>query len=139
MQQNKIINGTFGRVWVDGEMFANTKSFEAKVSLEYEEVDIAEELGKFQKYIGYTGEGTMTLHKIDSAMAIKLESGITTGDMPEFKIVARLADPAAYGHERVELSGVTFDELTLIKFANKELGEEEVPFKFSAFKYLDKI
>ncbi len=139
MNQNKVINGTFGRMWINGELYSNVKSFESKVALNYEEVNMADDLATYQKYMGYAGEGSAVLHKIDTSIAILIEDGITSGVMPDIKIVGRLADPAAYGAERVEYSGVTFDELTLLKFANKEIQEEEVPFKFSTFKFLDKI
>lgn len=139
MQANRVINGTFGRLWWDEELLANTKSFEAKTTLNWETVNISEDLGDHQKYMGYSGAGTITLHKIDSLAASKLADAIQSGNMPEGKLISRLADPASYGHERVELTGVTFDELTLIKWANKEIGEEELPFKFSGFRFLDKI
>lgn len=139
MKANRVINGTFGRLWWDEDLLANTKSFEAKATLNWETVNISEDLADHQKYMGWSGAGTITLHKIDSLSAVKLAEAIQNGDMPDFKLVSRLADPASYGHERVELTGVTFDELTLIKWANKEIGEEELPFKFSGYRFLDKI
>ena len=35
MAANKVINGSWGRLWWDGDLLANTKSFEAKVTLNY--------------------------------------------------------------------------------------------------------
>lgn len=139
MRTNKIMRGSFGRVWVNGDLYANVKSFEAKSTLNYEEVDLSGDLGKHQRYMGYAVEGTMTLHKIDSAVAALLKDGIITGELPDISIVAKLDDPTAYGAERVELYEVTVDEVTLIKFENASIGEEEVPFKAAGFKYLDII
>lgn len=139
MKANKVMNGSFGKVWVDGELFANVKSFEAKNSLNFEALDIAGDLGTHQKYMGYEGAGTMTLHKIDTSIGKKMATAVKTGDMPEINMVVALADPAAYGAERVKLSEVTFDEVTLMKFANKELQEEEVPFKYADYDYIDMI
>ena len=139
MDKNKIIRGSFGAVWLDGEELGAVKSFEAKVTLEYEDVDIMGELGKSKRYMGFTGEGTMTLHKIDSTIGKLLADGIRNGNMPDFKIVAKLDDPTAYGAERVELTGVTISELMALKFENKALREEEVPFSFSHFRYIDMI
>ena len=68
-----------------------------------------------------------------------LADGIRNGNMPDFKIVAKLDDPTAYGAERVELTGVTISELMALKFENKALREEEVPFSFSHFRYIDMI
>ena len=139
MDKNKIIRGSFGAEWLDGEELGSVKSFEAKVTLEYEDVDIMGELGKSKRYMGFTGEGTMTLHKIDSTIGKLLADGIRNGNMPDFKIVAKLDDPTAYGAERVELTGVTISELMALKFENKALREEEVPFNFSHFRYIDMI
>lgn len=139
MSSNKIINGTFGAAWVGTEKFSNVKSFEAKVSLKYEDVDLAEDLAAHKKYMGWSGAGTMVLHKVDSAMAAKLADAIKTGEMEPVTVVAKLDDPAAFGAERVQLNGVYFDELTLLKFAMKEKLEEECPFTFDDYEFLDMI
>ncbi len=139
MNKNQIIRGSFGRVWVDGELFSNVKSFEAKLTLNYEEVDIAGDLGKHQRYMGFTGEGTMTLHKINSKILAKLATAIKNGEMPDIKIISKLEDPTALGAERIELIEVTVDEVMLMKFENAAIGEEEVPFKFADYNLLDYI
>lgn len=139
METNKIINGTFGRIWLDDEELAQVKSFEAKISIEYEDIDIAGDLGKHKKMIGWTGEGTFTLHKIDSVIAKKLQEAIKNGKLPSLKIIAKLADPANEGEERVELSGVTINEVMALKFEQKSVREEEVPFNFSDYKFIDLI
>lgn len=43
---NKVIRGTFGRAWVDGDLMANVKSFEAKATIDYEDLDINGDFGK---------------------------------------------------------------------------------------------
>lgn len=139
MADNKILRGSFGGVWLNNEELGNIKSFEAKVTLEYEDVDIIGDLGKHKRYMGFVGEGTMTLHKIDSSIAQLLNEGIQNGDLPEIKIIGKLDDPTAYGSERVELTGVTINELMALKFENKGLLEEEVPFSFSGFRFIDLI
>lgn len=70
---NQILRGQFGKVWIDGELFANVKSFEAKISLKYEAVDINGEMGVHQRLVGFEGAGTLVLHKIDSRVAQKLQ------------------------------------------------------------------
>lgn len=136
---NKIINGTFGAVWMNTEKLSNVKSFEAKVSLSYEDVELAEDLATHKKYMGWSGAGTVVLHKVDSKMAKQLADGIKNGDLEPVTIVAKLDDPAAYGAERIQLNGVYFDELTLLKFAMKEKQEEECPFTFDDYEFLDMI
>ena len=139
VKTNQIIRGTFGRVWIDGELFANVKSFEAKLTLNYEEVDLSNDLGKHQRYMGFTGEGTMTLHKINSKIFAKLAKAIKSGDIPEISVVGKLEVPTALGAERVSFTEVTIDEVMALKFENATIGEEEVPFKFADYEPLDLI
>lgn len=136
---NKIIRGSFGKVWLNDERLANVKSFEAKATMDYEDVDVNGDLGQKHRYMGYSVAGTLTLHKYDSTVAKLLKDAIVSGVMPEIKVIAALDDPTAYGAERVALYDVTLDKLTLNKFENKGLTEEEVPFKAGSFKFLDTI
>lgn len=136
---NKVIRGTFGRVWVNGELMANVKSFEAKATIDYEDLDINGDFGQKKRYMGYSIAGTMTLHKFDSAILKLYQSAIMTGELPEVKIVASLSDPQSDGTERCSLYDVHLDEITLNKFENKTVLEEEVPFTAGSFEMLDMI
>ena len=138
-EKNRIIRGSFGKLWIDDEKMANVKSFEAKASLDFEDVDVNGDLGQKHVYMGYSVAGTVVLHKCDSTIASKYKDGIVSGVLPTVKVVAALDDPAAWGTERVALYDVTFDEVTLSKFENKSLTEEEVPFKAGSFEFLDLI
>ena len=139
IDQNKILRGNFGALWINNEEVAEVKTFEAKVTLEYAELDIMGKMGKYQRNTGFTGEGTMVLHKINSRIIKLVGEELQDGKLPEIKIVAKLADPTADGEERVVFTNVTVDELMLMKFENKELREEEVPFKFAEYEIIDSI
>ena len=139
MAANKVLSGTHGHLWINGEKFANVKSFEAKLAGDFEEIKIAEELGTKNKYMGYSISGTIALHKMNSKSAGVMAEGYMTGDIPDIVLVASIEDPAAYGYERIELSDVTFDEMTLLQFETGSVTSEEVPFKAGSFRYLDKI
>ena len=136
---NKILRGTFGRLWAQGKRLANVKSFEVKATLKYEAVEINGELCEQQRYLGYSLAGTIVVHKTDTYLVNLILNGMVTGSMPPIKLVGRLADPDANGSERVEIYDVTFDEATLMQFENATVSEESVPFKAGGFRYLDKI
>lgn len=136
---NKVIRGTFGRVWLDGERMANVKSFEAKATIDYEDMDINGDFGQKKRYMGYSIAGTMTLHKYDSTIGAKYHAGIMNGELPDLTIVSALDDPTGYGAERVALYDVKLDEITLSQFENRTILEEEVPFTAGSFQYLDLI
>ena len=139
MSANDTINGTFGSVWINGIKFANIKSFESKTNFSWEAVDIAEDPGEHQRYMGYTGEGTMTFNKVDSSIVDMLIDDIKAGRFPEITVIGKIEDSARAQAERVQYNEVTFDSITLQKFEQKKLVEEEVPFKYASFDLLDKI
>ena len=136
---NKVIRGTFGKVWVDGERMSNVKSFEAKAAIDYEDMDVNGDFGQKKRYMGYSISGTMTLHKYDSFILSKYHAGVMNGELPEITVVSALDDPTGYGAERVALHDVKFDEITLSKFENRTVTEEEVPFTAGSFEFLDLI
>ncbi|GEK30327.1 phage portal protein [Kurthia zopfii] len=136
---NKQINGTFGALWVNGEKWMDIESFEGKISLNFEDVNMAEDLSTRKKYTGWAGEGTITVKKVFSRGAKLIAKAAKTGKMPAIKLVGKLADPDAYGSERVSFSDVTINEATLLAFEQKTLVTEEIPFNFGDYDFLDTI
>lgn len=135
----KIINGTYGTIWVDGELWAEVDSFEAKVAIQYEDQNFANDGATYKKGMGWTGEGTLTIKKIYSRVQRKLANDVKRGVYPRSTIVGKLADPEAWGTERVVLNDVTFNEFNLMKFEQKTVGSEDIAFAFSDYDTPDLI
>ena len=138
-QAQRVINGTYGRVWVNGELWAEVDSFEAKVTVNYEDVNFAGSGATFKKPTGWSGEGSMTIKKIYSRVQRAMAESVRRGIYPRFEIVGKVEDPDAFGAERVALHDVTINEFFLLKFEQKTLGSEEIPFAFSDYKLVDSI
>lgn len=136
---NKILRGTFGRLWINGRHVANVKEFELKVTLNYETVQENGNMIDQNRYIGASVAGNLLCHKTDSYFADLLGDAIKSGQMPDVKMDGRLDDPDADGSERIAVYDIVFDELTLLKFTNGAIGEEAMPFKAGDFEILDKI
>lgn len=134
---NNVILGTNGKLYVNGIRYAHIKSFELKATMNYEEIDVNGNLAKQYIYTGYALSGTMSLHKINSYNANLVKDGMKTGVMPDIKFVASVNDPNFDGQDRIEVEGVTFDEVTLLAFENGQIGSEDVPFKASGYNYID--
>lgn len=139
LRSQNVIAGTFGAVWVNDEEWLHVTKFEAKVTGEYEDVLMAGRLTTGRKYMGWTGEGTITVNKVNSTITKMLGENFKKGIVPEIKIVARLDDPNAYGAERVEILDVTFNEFMLLNFEVKAKMEEEVPFSFEDYNLIDTV
>lgn len=136
---NRQINGTFGAVWVNGEKWMDVESFEARVTANFEDVNMAEDLATHKKMTGWAGEGTLTVKKVYSRGATLLGDAVKNGVVPDINIVGKLADPDAYGAERVAINEVTFNEFTLMQFEQKTVLTEELPFNFADYDLVDVI
>ena len=69
----------------------------------------------------------------------KLSANTKAGKTTTCTIISKLADPDALGAERIQLNGCTFDELTLVNWEAKKLGEESIAFSFTGWDVLDTI
>ncbi|BBF45076.1 phage-like element PBSX protein xkdM [Lachnospiraceae bacterium KM106-2] len=136
---DRVINGTFGECWIDGEYMAETTALNAKVTLEKSEVHQTGKLTKGYKVTGIDGKGTLKLNKVSSYFINKLSENIKAGRTTTATIISKLADPDSLGSERIQLEGCTFDELTLVNWEAKKLGEESIPFTFTSWTTLDLI
>ncbi len=139
INQNRIMKGSSGYVWLNGKLLAHIKSIEAKITGNFEEVSVAGEFTTHNVYIGWSGEGSMVLQKIDSTSINLLATAFKSGVMPDIKIVTKLEDRSTGKAERVAIENIVFTEFMLTKFASKELIEEELPFKFSNYEILEAI
>lgn len=136
---SRIINGTYGTIWVDGELWAEVDSFSATVTINYEDVNFANNGATHKKATGWTGEGSLTIKKVYSRIQRKLAASVKRGAYPRSTIVGKLADPDAFGSERVVLNDVTFNEIALMAFEQNTLGSTEVSFAFSDYDMPDMI
>ena len=139
MDSNKIILGTFGKVYVNNKRIANIKSFELKASMNYEEIDVNGNLIKQYKYTGSSLAGTMEVHKVDSYNINLVKDAIKTGVMPDIKIVGELTDPNIDGDEAIEITNVYLDEATLLAVTNGEVRDESTAFRAGGYNYLSTI
>ncbi|MGD6845232.1 phage tail tube protein [Bacillus infantis] len=139
VKSNRVMNGTFGSVWVNGEKWTDIESFEAKVTVNFEDVNMAEDLATHKKMTGWAGEGSMTVKKVYSRGAILMAQALKRGETPDVTLVGKLADPDAFGSERVAIKEVTFNEFMLLKFEQKALGTEELPFNFADYDPIDLV
>lgn len=135
----RIMNGTFGEVWLDGDLVSECYGLEARVEIEKEDVPVCGKLGTDTKMMGYKGTGSLKMHKANSRMMIKLSAKIKAGENPRLQVLSALKDPAAFGAERVIIKDACFDDLTLVNWEAKVKGEVECPFTFTDWEPLDTV
>lgn len=139
MAQNRVINGTFGKLVLDGEIVSSVKAAQAKIDIETEEVYIPDNLMAQNAVTKATGKGSVTIYKIDSMMHKKVGQALRRGETPYFTIISSLRDPKAYGAETIVVNEVLFTDLTLFDWERAKNGEMECPFVFGSMDYEDLI
>ncbi len=134
----RVINGTYGEVWVDGEKIAECTACQAKVAKQKETIRLCGQFMSDTKATGADGTGSLTLYHVDSGF-LQRQRDLQSGVDPRCTVIAKLRDPDSYGAERVALYNVSFDDLTLADWAAAAVGTITAPFTFSRYELLDEI
>ena len=135
----RVMSGTFGEVWLNSEHVAEVKAFQAKDSYSREDINMTGQLRAGKKLMSIEGTGSITMHKVNSRMAVVIHDEIRAGRDPRFTVITKLDDPDAFGAERISFTGVAFDDLTLADWEVGAVGQIEAPFTFEDYEFLDMV
>lgn len=135
----RVVSGTWGEVWLDGDKVSECYGLQAKASFNKEDIALCGQMASDKKVTSIDCTGSLRLHKVTSRMAQAIGENIRNGRDVRFTIVSKLRDPDAYGAERVVLRNVSFDDLTLADWEAKSVGKVECPFTFTDYEFLDVI
>ena len=135
----RVVSGTWGEVWLDGDKVSECYGLQAKVSFNKEDIALCGQMASDKKVTSIECTGSLRMHKVTSRMALAIGENIRNGKDVRFTIVSKLKDPDAYGAERVVLRNVSFDDLTLADWEAKSVGKVECPFTFTDYEFLDEI
>lgn len=135
----RVVSGTWGEVWLDGDKVSECYGLQAKASFNKEDIALCGQMASDKKVTSIDCTGSLRLHKVTSRMAQAIGENIRNGRDVRFTIVSKLKDPDAYGAERVVLRNVSFDDLTLADWEAKSVGKVECPLTFTDYEFLDVI
>ena len=123
----RVINGTWGEAWVDGEKVAECSAAQAKVGKNKTTINLCGQFMEDTKAASGKGTGSQR------------ESGIQDGIDVRCTVILKLSDPDSWGAERVALYNVSFDDMTLADWKAATVGSVTAPFTFSRYELLDLI
>ena len=135
----RVMSGTHGELWYDGDRVGEVFKFQAKMTLNKEDVPMCGVMWTDNKVKSISGRGSMGLYKVSSRMANKIADAMARGQDPRGTLVSKLADPDSFGHERVVIRDVSFDDVTLADWEAAVLGKVECPFTFRGFNFMDRV
>lgn len=138
-ESKRVINGTYGSLWVDSEKINECYGMQATVEIKREAVKVCGQPWEQDKMVGVKGTGTIKLNRVTSRFVDKIFGIIETGQDAVFEIQSMLADPDALGRETIVLKNVKFNELSMQDWEAETPGTYEVPFTFAGFEYVDRI
>ncbi|NGQ95501.1 phage tail tube protein [Brevibacillus sp. SYP-B805] len=140
LDPTRTIYGDFGEVWMDGKWLTNFNHAEASVEVGKEEIRRSGTRWTGHKVTSLTGTGTISGYKVTTDLVEAISQVAKDRGKPFVtELVLKLDDPDSYGAYRVRLKGVQFDTIPLMNFQAGSIVEEELPFTFSGFEFLDVI
>lgn len=134
----RVMNGTFTEVWVDGVLVAGLSDFTAKLSKQKSDINMCGQMAIDSKTTNIKYTGSITFHHIYTLFAEDMDKVVQGLDVRHI-IVGKLADPDAYGAERVALYNCSFDEHTLMDAAAGSPRRTTMPFTCTKAEFLDKV
>lgn len=141
LKGNKILTGSYGEVWIDGEKIMELEKIEAKITINREDVQIG--LDVDSNMTGLKGELNITINKLFSRWGRYYEDYFKKGIDKRFEIIAKLKDPNARNGqmERYSIGNCWLNDLPLINYEVGKTIKEEVSGGFtpSDLKSLDEI
>lgn len=140
LDPTRVINGSYGEVWHEGRWLTNFNHLEANVEVQKADVRPSGTRWIGTKVTGLKGSGTISGYKVTSGL-IQLIGQVKDDKQGEYKteLISKLADPEAYGYERIRLMNVSFDRIQLANWTSGEPVSEELPFTFVGYELLDPI
>ena len=134
----RVINGTYGEIWIDGEKIAECTACRMVVAKNKETINLCGQFMSDTKATSGNGTGSLTLYHVDSGLAQKL-ADLQSGIDRRFTVISKLKDPDSWGAERVAVYNVSFDDLTLADWQAATVGTVTAAFTFSRYELLDRI
>jgi hypothetical protein len=140
LNASRTINGTYGYVYHNGQWLTNITKCQLNVDIDKEEVKRAGTRWAAHKVVGLSGKGSISGYKVTSDM-VRLIGQIADDTKGAYttELITKLADPEAYGYERIRVKGVQFDNIPLTNFEVGKIVEEELNFTFTGYEFLDAI
>ena len=126
-------------MWLDGEQVAECYGCQIKLSKTKEDVARCRTLVAGKKLTGISGTGTVRIYNATSRLIQAEAQALKNGQDLRHTLISNLDDPDNPSNQRISITGVSFDDLTLADWQAAAVGSVTAPFTFSDYEYLDQI
>ena len=131
MTSKNVLNGKFGKLYINNLEVAEVVSVESKISIERQDIR-GFGVGTDSKMTSTKGEGTFVINKVYSRFEPFVRE-ISKGHDVEFTLTFQISDPDAFlkQYERVVINKCWFNELPAGAFNREGLGQDSISFGFN--------
>lgn len=137
LDTTKVRSGTWGQLWLDGELVAECRACQIKGNKDKQDVARCGTLVSGKKLTGVSITGSVTIYNATSRLIKAEGEAIRQGRDLRHTIISLLNDPDNPQPQRIVARGVSFDDVTLADWAAAQLGEIEAPFTAEDYDILD--
>ena len=128
LSPEKVRSGSHGTCWLNGELASECYGLQIKVNKTKEAVPRCGAFMEGHKLMSANITGTVKLYNATSRMVNGQAADLKAGKDTRYVIVSKLDDPDADSVQRVQVTGVSFDDLTLADWEAAKIGVIEAPF-----------
>ena len=132
-----VRSGTYGSLWLDGELVAECYGCQAKLNKTKEDVPRCRTLIAGKKMTGLSGTGTVRIYNATSRLITAESDALKSGKDLRHTMITNLDDPDNPSNQRIALKGISFDDLTLADWEAARLCQIEAPFTFEDWEVID--
>lgn len=121
---SRIINGSYGAIFVNGTKMASFTACEIKIELDQKELALVGDNLTKHKLVGRKISGNISGYKIDNALQMVVNALPTLN----FILVSTLDDPEGHGKETITAPNVKFTAIPISNWKAGELIEDKWDF-----------
>ena len=137
IQAKRVRSGSHGSCWLNGELAMECYGLQIKVNKNKEKVPRCGAFMEGSKLMSANITGTVKLYNATSRMIELQAAALKQGKDTRHVLVSKLDDPDATSVQRVQVTGVSFDDLTLADWEAAKIGVIEAPFTADDYTILE--
>jgi len=138
INKNDILTGSNGDVWLNGALMATLKTIKCSMKADNTTENFIGDGRTYTINQGWSGDGSLSLDKVDSSVWNIAATAFKTGVTPDIKIISSVTNSSG-ATEKVAITGVMFSQFDLINIESKKVTEESYSITFDDFEIIDTI
>ena len=129
VQVNRVLHGSFARLWINGSPVAEAESI--RLTVRFLRTDVQVGMDMDSKIVGFRGEGQLVLQQVYSRFFDLVEAARQGQDL-RVTITTALKDPDSVGgqEERYSLTDVALTALPLVHYETGAVNRQVIGFRF---------